>query len=185
VILWVLLGGVLALVLVLSVFASIVYWGSKTGVPPHPRSRSERRAVGDLLQKANTSPGIIYELGCGWGGLARTLAKRFPQHQIEAFEISPIVARWAKLMSWRIPNLRVHTGNFMKTDLRDAKAIVCYLMIEATQELGQKLDRELARGTPVVSVVFRFRGRPIQAHVTPRGWQPGDVCLYAWSSSPS
>ena len=97
-------------------------------------------------------------------------------------EISPVVAAWAKLTSWRVPNLRVRSGDFMQANLGDAAAIVCYLMIEATQELAHKLDRDLPERTPVVSVVFQFRGRKPQAQRTPKGWQPGDVHLYTWQS---
>ena len=133
-----------------------------------------------LLKQAHPGPGVIYELGCGWGGMARKLARHFPNHRIEAVEISPLVAAWAKLLAWRYANLNVRRGDMLTTRLDGAAAVVCYLMIEATQSLAVSLDEQLPTGTPVVSVVFGFRGRQSAAQCRPRGWQPGIVQLYSW-----
>jgi len=181
------LGAVSTLVVVLVAFGMVVtlaYWTWRTGVPPYPSSRAEREAVVALLQASASPDGILYELGCGWGGLARRLARAFPDHRIEAYEISPIVAWWAKWRARTLPNLTIHHADYLQVTLEPPAAVVCYLMIAANQRLGEKLDKELPSGTPVVSVAFHFPNhQPIETR-SPGGW-PGGVMLYHWKAESS
>lgn len=173
----------LTLVVVLAAFgavASLAWWTWRTGVPPYPSSPAERDAVVELLQGERLPEGIIYELGCGWGGLARRLAEAFPAHRIVAYELSPIVAWWAKIRTRHLPNLTVHHADYEKNALKPPVAVVCYLMIAANQRLGDKLARELPEGLPVVTVAFHFPNQQPIATRSPGGW-PGGVMLYRWS----
>ena len=170
----VLLGAMLGAVV------SMVRWNAHTGVPPHPTTWAERRAIIALLREAQLKPGAIYEMGCGFGGLARALARSFPERQIEAYEISPVVAAWARFWGRPLPNLQVHRADLMAAQPGDAAAVVCYLMSEATQKLGRKLDQELSPGSVVLSVVFRFRDRKPQQERSPKGRHSGSIYLYRW-----
>ncbi len=147
-----------------------------TGVPPFPSTRGEKEAVCHFLK----GEGSIYELGCGWGGLAVALAREFPERRVVGIELSPLPALVSWIRALFIANLHVRWGNFFATDLTDAGGVVCYLMMGPMPRLADKLDSELKAKTPVVAVAFHFRDRkPIQETIT-NGLMPGGVALYQW-----
>ncbi len=138
---------------------SILVTTVRTGVPPMPTNRAVKETMVAMLPP-DTAPRVIYDLGSGWGTLAVTLADRYPEARVIGIELSPIPYAFSRLRQ-RIrprPNLDLHWGDFLKRDLSDADLMVCYLMLQVMDRLQDKLDRELAPGTLVLSNAFAFRG---------------------------
>lgn len=153
-----------ALGLVLAAIGLVVGATLATGASPMPTSGAVRRTMLAALPERIDGP--VYEVGCGWGGLARALARRFPEQPVRAIEVSLLpwaVARLRVLVGGP-PNLTVRLGNFLNSDFSDAALVVCYLTPKPMATLKPKLEAELPEGTLVLSNTFAFRD-----------WQPIDV----------
>ena len=169
---------VIAVVVLLAV--TILAYQFVTGVPPMPSTRRERADVVALLKEADIDEqAVIYELGSGWGTLVIALAKAFPDAQVRGFELSPLPYWVARLRTRKMANVRLTRGNFFNADLRDADAVVCYLMVKPMPRVAALLDRTLEPGTPVVSIAFSFRDR-LETAVREGKWLRGKVSLYFW-----
>ena len=94
----------LSLLAVLTAFALLLATTIRTGISPVPTTPRVAAAMLDLVPAL--PPGRIYELGAGWGNLARALARRFPERQVVGYELSPLpllVARAWLALSPRSP----------------------------------------------------------------------------------
>lgn len=136
---------------------SILYYTVRTGVPPMPSHPSARRALFRLIPE-NLVPVTIYELGCGWGGIAFELAVRYPEARVVAIELSPLpwlVCHIRRLFQRR-PNLVIRRADFLKSDLSDADLVFCYLMVAPMRGLQRKLTGDLQPGAVVITSTFAF-----------------------------
>ena len=182
-------AGILTLIVIFSIWLSLIYAQLKTGVPPMPAKSAEAEIAINLLSEsmsgvdkkqghAPVTGKTIYELGSGWGGLVSRLSKRFPEHQIVGYEISFLpywVARWRLR---RCKNVTLYRKDFLQAKLTDVAGVICYLMIKPMPKVADLLDRQLVSGTPVVSLAFWFRHRsPDRSTSFDQG--PG-VALYHW-----
>jgi hypothetical protein len=142
------------LILGLSVLVSLAYWSVKLGISPMPTSPKAKKALMELLP--DEVSGKVYELGCGWGGLAAALAQRYPDHEVVGVELSPIPYWFCKARFWLFPmaNLTVRRVDFFEVPLADAGLIVCYLYPGAMHRLKEKFAEELASGTWIASNTF-------------------------------
>jgi tRNA A58 N-methylase Trm61 len=174
---------ILSLALLLTVLvlnASILAFHWLTGVPPLPARIGEAVDTVALLKYAELpKQAIIYDLGCGWGSLVIALANAFPDATIKGIELSPLPYWIARFRTRHMTNVSLQRGNFYKSDLKDASAVTCYLMIRVMPKVADFLDHMLAPGTPVVAVSFWFREREIEASRKGKGVR-GDVALYFW-----
>lgn len=165
---------------VLAVVLLILGFYLYTGAPPVPAKSREKRDVIALLTTADFGQRQhLYELGCGWGGLAIAIARAFPQAQVTGVELSPVpfVVSWIRAL-W-VSNLQVRWSDFRRLDLSDADAVTAYLMIAPMKPLLQQLDRQLRPDTPVVTLTFWFRDRTAAETRKGPGLR-GDVALYYW-----
>jgi hypothetical protein len=169
---------VLAITLLLC-FSLLIYQGI-TGVPTMSSSSAEAEDVVSLLRqtKLGEHPTIV-DLGCGWGSLAIALASAFPNADIVGIEISPFPYWVTRLRVMRRSNVRVTRTDFFRYDLRNADAVVCYLMMKPMPKLAAYLDRMLRDRTPVVALTFWFRGRTVSA-VSANAGPNGSAALYHW-----
>ena len=108
----------------------------------------------------STLDGRAYELGTGWGGLARVLGRHMPESQIVGYELSPLPWLLSRLMlALRGPdNVTLRFGDFSAVPLSDAALVACYLSPQLMAELAPKLKAELRPGTWVVSSTFALPG---------------------------
>ena len=139
----------------LSILATTVW----TGVPPMPTNRAVKETMLAMLPP-DAAPRVIYDLGSGWGTLAVALADQYPDARVIGIELSPLPYAFSRLRQWirPRPNLSLRWGDFLKRDLSEADLLVCYLMLQVMDRLQDKLDRDLAPGTIVLSNAFAFRG---------------------------
>lgn len=151
----------------------IVLYVLRTGVPPIPTSAGTRAAILRLLPAELR--GTVYDLGSGWGGLARLLATRYPGNQVVGIELSPAPWLFARALARLLtrPNLRYRRADLLDEPLEDAGAVVFYLMPGMLRRLAPKLAAELRPGTVVISYCFALDG-----------WEPDSVIVDA-ESGPS
>ncbi len=145
---------------ILSVFLPTLW----TRASPLPTSGAVRATL--LAMLPLTVDGPVYELGAGWGGLARALARRYPASRVIGFEVSPLPWAFSRLGQalGGLDNLAFRFGDFHKADLTGAALVVCYLPGPAMEKLKPKLEAELKPGAMVASNTFALRG-----------WTPAEV----------
>jgi len=112
-------------------------------------------AVEKVLELAKIKTGEkIYDIGCGDGRMVYLAAKKYGA-KATGFELSPLVYLMARIRHffWG-SKAKIKFANFKSKDLSDADVIVCYLLPDTLARLQEKLDRELKKGTRVVSYAF-------------------------------
>lgn len=146
--------GLLIIILLIIGGASIVFSTFKTGISPMPSSSKVKKCIEEILP--DKIQGTVYELGCGWGGLAFLLALRYPESEVKAYEVSPIPWLYTYLLQrfYRLENMTLYWKDFFLDSLEDASLVVCYLYPGAMERLRKKFEKELKPGTLVVSNTF-------------------------------
>lgn len=127
-----------------------------------------RRKIAELLQQDSSGKARynIVDLGSGRGELARHIARVLPRARVTAIEYarSPhLQAQLWKYITMR-RNLTHLRGDLFTHDVGGYDAVVMFLG-KLTQAVGEKLKRELAPGTLVISNDFELGAE----------WQPVDV----------
>lgn len=142
-----------AVILILGML-SIVFFSIKNGISPTASSPKVKRLLFAFLPIG--IEGNIYDLGSGWGGSARLLARSYPKAQIIAYETSPIPYFFSFLWNKMLPleNLEFHREDFFEKDLSEADLVFSYLYPGAMEALDKKFGRELKRGAFVVTHTF-------------------------------
>jgi len=122
----------------------------------------------------------IYDLGSGWGGLAFSLARQYPNQNIVGIEISliPWLCSRVRLLLWPQDNLNFWWGNFFKISLSDAKLVICYLFPKTMWKLSRKLRNELICGSFVLSNTFAFRDWIVSKEESAEDLYQSSVFLY-------
>lgn len=140
---------------------SILITTLTTGSPPTPSSPSLRREIIAMTAAADAGDGVFYELGSGWGGLARAVARANPDRTVIGLERSFIP--WAVAAgSNRLfgpGNLQFRHTDFSRMDLADAALAVCYLSGDTLRHAAPVLEQRLPTGCAVISATFAWPGR--------------------------
>jgi hypothetical protein len=126
------------------------------GAPYVPILRRDYEPVLDL---AGLKPGqAIIDLGSGDGRFLRAAAAR--GYQAVGYEINPFLVVISYLVTWRYRRLvTIHLADFWHRQLPPSDAIYVFLIDRLMPKLDTKLSRELTQPTPVISFVFKIRGR--------------------------
>lgn len=170
---------------VLLAIGLVFYSTLRTATPPLPTSASVRQTMMAMLPDRVDGP--VYELGSGWGGLARFLARRYPSVPVRGFEVSvlPWAVSRAVLGVAGPDNLKLSLMNFHDADLADAALVVCYLTGPAMDKLEPKLKAELPPGALVVSNTFAFKGWQASDSRTAPDMYKSQVYLYRVGKGPN
>jgi cyclopropane fatty-acyl-phospholipid synthase-like methyltransferase len=150
---------VIFLVFIVAILLLIVIWTVRAGISPMPTLPKVKKSL--LANLPDDIVGTVFELGSGWGTLAGPLAKRYPDCRVMAYEISPVPYFVARLVSKLInhdTNLSYHCQDFFQANLTDAALIICYLYPAAMERLKDKFEKELKKGTLVVTHSFAIPG---------------------------
>ena len=134
---------------------SIVFFTMKNGISPMPISNKGRETLFSLLPERFS--GKIYDLGSGWGHLVFPLAKQYSGSQVIGFENSWIPALFSYLLI-HADNLEIKRCDFFKASFSDAGLVVCYLFPLGMERLKEKFEKELKKGTWILSHVFAIPG---------------------------
>jgi hypothetical protein len=138
--------------------ASVMLGARRTGVVPMPSSRSLRRLVTDVLREYAEVPTVV-DLGSGWGGLARRVARSLPQRRVVAIEHSRVPLLVSRMVSGRVySNLEHNRADIYELPLSGGTAYVCYLSGPGMRRLRESFERELPRGGLLLSAAFAVPG---------------------------
>ncbi len=139
-------------------FGVSMYYCVVTGISPIPSSRISTDHIMNIAPEEVI--GDILELGAGWGTLAFPLAALYPGNRILAYELSPVPWLFMKVRHalYRHGNLDIFRRDFRKASLDGVGLVVAYLHSEGLAKIKDKMERELAPGTLVISNVFDIPG---------------------------
>ena len=100
---------------------------------------------------------LLVDVGCGDGRVLREAAKRYGVIG-HGYEVNPIAFLKARLLTLGRRGIEIRYRNFWNADLSAANVVSCYLFPDVMRRLGEKLSRELAAGTRVISFNFPIPG---------------------------
>ncbi len=133
--------GYLIIALFFYVLVSIIYYTFKNGISPMPTGRRVQKGFLEALPKS--CKGQIYDLGSGWGTLARALGRKYPEATVIGFETSFVPYLVSRFVTFGCKNVDILQLDFYSLYLGEADIVVAYLYPKAMVKLGYKLDEEL------------------------------------------
>ena len=124
--------------------------------------------------------GNILELGCGWGGIACYLAKKYPENQVIAYENSYIPWLFSSVRAFlsKTVNLKIVKADFYKVPFNDAGLVYCYLHTKAMKRLNPKFNAELPSHSIVISHTFSIPGWRVHQNHHLGGLFNSDLLIY-------
>lgn len=124
----------------------------------------------------------IVDLGAGDGCVLEHILTQHPHVRADGYEVSPVVWMLGRMRAWWTKSgVHLHFQSLFNADLSDADVVYLYLLPSLLAKLEPKLDRELKRGTPVISHAFRFNGRKPEKMLTvKKKGKDVAVLLYRW-----
>ena len=130
-----------------------------------PFVRVPSAVLGDIEKALNIKEGsVVYDLGCGDGRVLFYLSKNNPRTTFIGIENSDFPALVAKVHAWihrKIykSNIIIYKKDFFDVDISNATHIFTYLYPNVMDDLISKFDKELKRGTRLVSASFHFTSK--------------------------
>ena len=152
------LAGIVVLVAVLVIGASILWSTLRTGMPPMPSLGASRRGMVALVETPPT--GAIVDMGSGWGTLAVAFARRFPDTPVVGYEVSFFPWLFSVLLArlLGLSNLSFRRLDFCNAELMGASVVVCYLMPSGMARVRERLETDPGDVDTVISHYFALRG---------------------------
>jgi hypothetical protein len=149
----------------LFVFIILLIWmwsAIKSKVPFIPVSNSILKDIENALYLKEDS--VVYNLGCGDGRVLTYLYNNNPKATYIGIENSPFPYLLAIFLNWwhgkkNMENIKIIKEDLFKVDLSKATHIFTYLYPNIMDDLIFKFDKELKRGTRLVSVSFHFTSK--------------------------
>jgi len=163
-------------------FSSLALSAAKNGITPTP---SSKQAIQSMLAYVPADAELIYELGCGFGGLGLAAAKAFPEAKVIGLENSffPFVVAHFRQKISRVKNLKIIKRDFYVADFnaladipkesyedivmhlqeeiprkKPQKIFLAYLCTSAMEKLKPKLKKELKEKNLLISNFFKVHG---------------------------
>ncbi len=149
------------LLLIVAIFNEYYQFRTKVScMPTVPKVRKELlKIVSKYLDDNHKN---IAELGCGWGGLAVSLAKDNKKLNVTGIELSIfpyLISRFRKSPK----NLKILYQNIYDFNLQNTDIVICYLSNDHMAKLEYKMENELKSGSIVISSTFIFsKKQPIE-----------------------
>jgi len=120
-----------------------------------------KETVRKILKLAEVKKGeLVYDLGSGDGGVVLLAAKEFGARAvgIEKNKLLVKISRWRVKRTGLERRVKILEKDFFDCNLAGADVVVVYLTQKMNDELKPKLEKELRRGTRVVSASHIFKG---------------------------
>lgn len=148
----------LLLTIIFLLFLASMIWPPDS--PWAPWWRTSDKIAKRVCKLANIKKGdLVIELGSGDAQFLLTAAKNF-QAQGIGIEIDPlrvIISRLKIKMNGLSDNLKIIRGNFFDQNLSKADVIFVYLVPKTLDKLLPKFQKELKRGTKIVSYKYEMK----------------------------
>ena len=121
------------------------------------------KAVRAMLQLADVnSKDVVYDLGSGDGRIVIESVNAYDAKQAVGIEIGTLTNFLAKIrMKWKRADrkrVRLIKNDVFKEDISEATVVTFYLTPKLTKMLKSKLEKELRKGTRVVSAAHEVPG---------------------------
>lgn len=113
-----------------------------------------RDTIRKMLKLANVKKNeMVYDLGSGDGRVLIIAAKEFHARAvgIEKNRLLVWLSRWIIRRDNLQDRIKLIHGDIFKENLRNADVILMYLSHKLTQKLKQKFEKELKKGTRIIS----------------------------------
>lgn len=142
-----------------------------------------RKVVRKMIELADLNGNeAVYDLGAGDARLLIEAKRMHPNIIAKGYELSFPVYLFGKFRIW-LARIQVMFAmkNFLTQDVSDADCVFLYLMPGAMKSLEKKFEKELKKGTKIVSHAFSFPNRtPVKEEMVP--WLKGEnnLRLYIW-----
>lgn len=158
----------------------IAFYAAITGMAPMPSSHRSRDIIVTMIKEINPQKGRIYELGAGYGTLAIAIARLFPQMEIVAVELSPVIYACLCIRKRinRLENLTLIRQNIFNVSLYDASIVICYLFPKAMRRLDAGQFQNLPKGTAIISNSFSIPTRKAEQVIESNDLFKSDIMLY-------
>jgi len=145
---------------------------STVTVPWVPSRDEVIKAILSIIKPSRKD--IIFDIGCGDGRVATTLASTYGVQTI-CIELREDLARKAQKLAQEkgVEHLlEIVIGDMYTFSLSRATIVYMYLLTSANYLLRPKLDKELQPGSIVISLDFPVPGwRPLKVVELPQSWQ--------------
>jgi hypothetical protein len=158
-------------------FLLSIYWTTfQTQVPFYPSNPTAWEAVLDLLpQEASVR---LIDIGSGMGGGVLYMAARQPKSVFVGIEVAPLPWLVSTIKGWLTrSSARFIRGNYLDLDLADYDVVFAYLSPVAMPALWGKVQREMRRGSLLLSYEFPIPTAPADTVIK---LSEEDIALYAW-----
>ena len=157
-------------VIVLCVILLIYLWRNIFNFSAHvsaPFVGTEPKIVKRMLDIADLKKNdVLYDLGSGDGRLVISAALKGAKSV--GIEIDPLKVIYSKIFIRALKlkgKAKILRGNFFSKDLSSASVITLFLLHDTNQELKEKFEKELKKGTRIVSYSFKLEGwKPIKTY---------------------
>ena len=121
-----------------------------------------KKDIKRIIRLADLKPGeVIYDLGSGDGRVLIGLANNTEASRVVGYEISFIVyviSYLRILLLGLSKKVEVRFGDFLRRDLSNADVIFFFLTPMAMSKLKPKFQKELKKGTRIISYSFSIPG---------------------------
>lgn len=125
---------------------------------------------------------IVYDLGAGDCRFLIAVKKKFPRTITKGCELAPMIYLYGKLhVFFSKQDIQLQWKNSFSMDVHDANVLFLYLIPPHMKAMGEKLDRELQKGTKVISHAFAFPDRtPVIDIQIPYKKRTKRLLMYEW-----
>jgi Histone methylation protein DOT1 len=138
---------------------------SIVGAPFYPTPEYAIRSMLDLA--GVNSDSVVYDLGCGDGGIVVAAAKHYAARKAVGIEKSKKLCSIALRKTRGLKNASIIEADYDTVDLTEASVVTLYQSATENGRLKGKFLKELSKGTTIVSHDF---GIP--------GWHPTQFCTF-------
>jgi SAM-dependent methyltransferase len=141
----------------------LLYWSTyRPQVPSYPSGPSGWLAVADVLP---ATPLRIIDIGSGFGGLVRYLARQRSDCTVSGIELAPLPCWVAKFINTASGSRgRILHGDYQALDFADYDVVFAYLSPAAMPDLWGKARAEMRPGTLLLSYEFAIPG--VESQIT-------------------
>lgn len=155
-------------------FLATYAYGTVSAAPWLPTKGPQIKQLTNLFPVTGSE--IVYDLGCGTGGLLFELAKKYPNATFIGYDISllPLCWGWMRKLfgGSKYKNVRLYWGNFFTKNISDANIVFVFLLSHAYKKLMFKFASELSDDATVIVEAWPFSDLKSERTVTDEGLLP-------------
>lgn len=151
------------------------------GAPFYP---SSPLVIEKMLTLAGVnSESVVYDLGCGDGGIVVAAARDHNAKKVVGIEQNKKLCSVARKKTRGLKNAIIVNANYDAVDLSEASVVTLYQSASENARLKRKLLNELSKGSTIVSHDFGIPGwRPKEFHTFMDGHHRQRVIVYVIGS---